>query len=320
MTLARTWSVALAGLDGSLVEVEADLAPGLPALTVVGLPDAALSEARDRVRAAVVNTGEAWPLRRITVNLSPATLRKVGSVFDVAIAAALLCAAGVVPGGRLEGTVLLGELGLDGRVRPVRGVLPAVLLACRQGHPRVVVPAACVEEARLVPGAEVIGVGSLRGLLCWLRGESVIDELAPARPPLPEAAPIALPDLVEVAGQIEARRALEVAAAGGHHLFFLGEPGCGKTMLAERLPGLLPDLDLLTALEVTAVHSLAGILPPDSPLVRRPPWRAPHHTATRSALIGGGSGVPRPGAASCAHRGVAPAGWVPVDGWSLIWP
>lgn len=305
MTMARTWSVALVGVEGHLVEVQADLAGGLPTLTVTGMPDVAVTQARDRVRAAVVNTGQSWPQKRVTIGLYPATLPKVGSGFDLAIAAAVLAADGVVGVERLQGLVLLGELGLDGRVRPVPGVLPAVLAACRAESPRVVVPAVCAREARLVPGAEVVGVASLRGLLALLRGEPCDEE-----PPAGETAaapefPLGpQPDLAQVAGQGEARRALEIAAAGGHHLYLLGEPGCGKTMLAERLPGLLPDLDPVTALEVTAVHSVAGVLRAGGPLVVRPPWRSPHHTATKAALVGGGSGVLRPGAASCAHRGV----------------
>jgi magnesium chelatase family protein len=300
-TVARALAVGLVGLDGHLVEVEADLAQGLPGLTVIGLPDAALAEARDRVRAAVVNSGRAWPQRRITLALSPASLPKRGSGFDLALASAVLAADGAVPAGALAGRVLLGELGLDGRVRPVRGVLPAVLTAVRAGVERVVVPLDNLAEALLVPGVRADGVSSLRHLLALLRDEPY-DAPAPApvapaddRPPL---------DMVDVAGQAAGRTAVEVAAAGGHHALLLGPPGSGKTMLAERMPGVLPLLSREDALEVTAVHSVAGVLPPAQPLLRRAPFQDPHHSATVASVVGGGSGVARPGAASLAHRGV----------------
>jgi len=305
VTLARAWSVALVGVSGHLVEVEAHLANGLPGVHLIGLPDTALNEARDRVRAAIVNSGEVWPQRRMTIGLSPATLRKSGSAYDLAVAASILAAAGVVPTTSLAGLVLLGELGLDGRVRAVRGVLPAVLAASRAGVERVVVPAANAAEAALVPGMQVTGVRHLAALLRWLRGEAtaedeVIIDPAPASS-VPDADGV---DLRDVLGQSVARRAIEVAAAGAHHLFLLGPPGAGKTMLIDRLPGLLPALDRESALEVTAVHSVAGVLPSESALLTRPPYRSPHHSSTVPALLGGGSGIPRPGAVSLAHRGV----------------
>ncbi len=302
MPLARVLSMALVGVVGHLVEVEADLAQGLPGLVIVGLPDASLLEARDRVRAAMVNSGLSWPSRRITLGLSPATLPKRGSGFDLAIAAAILAADGVAPVAALQERALIGELGLDGRVRPVRGVLPAAMAASRAGVPGVVVPAANVGEAALVPGLAVDGVMSLAGLLALMRGQAPPDE--PEEPAPAQAASTAWPDLIDVVGQDYGRLALEVAAAGGHHLFFLGPPGAGKTMLAERLPGILPALDVEAALEVTAVHSVAGVLPATSPLIDRPPYQAPHHSASVAALVGGGSGLARPGALSLAHRGV----------------
>lgn len=301
MALAKAYAVGLVGLDGHVVEVEADLASGLPGLSVIGLPDAALAEARDRVRAAVVNSGQAWPQRRITLALSPAWLPKRGSAFDLALAAAVLAAAGVVPREALHGRVLLGELGLDGSVRALLGVLPAVLTAARAGIERVVVPADNLPEARLLPGVEAVGVASLRELVALLRGEPLEES---ARPALPTVREGPRPDLIDVAGQACGRLAVEVAAAGGHHLLLLGPPGSGKTMLAERLPGVLPPLALEEALEVTAVHSVAGLLPPGQPLLTRPPFQDPHHSATVASIVGGGSGIARPGAASLAHRGV----------------
>lgn len=301
MAVARAFSVGLVGVDGHVVQVEADLAQGLPGLTVTGLPDAALGEARDRVRAAVVNSGQAWPQKRITLGLSPASLPKRGSGFDLALAASVLAAAGVVPAAALEGVVLLGELGLDGSVREVRGVLPVVLAAARAGFERVVVPAGNLAEASLLPGVWATPVASLRDLVALLRGEQVPEP--PAQPDPPRPTPPVL-DMVDVAGQVSGRTAMEVAAAGGHHVLLVGPPGSGKTMLAERLPGLLPPLPLEHALEVTAIHSVAGMLPPTQPLLTVPPFQDPHHTATVSSVVGGGSGVARPGSASLAHRGV----------------
>ncbi len=300
MALARSYAVGLVGLDGHVVEVEADLAQGLPGLTVIGLPDASLAEARDRVRAAVVNSGHSWPQRRITLALSPAWLPKKGSGFDLALAASVLAAHGVLPADALLGRVLLGELGLDGRVRPVRGVLPAALTARAAGFEALVVPLDNLAEARLLPGVSARGVASLRDLVALLTGEHH-DETVPVRTPRPTRP---LPDLADVVGQVVGRTAMEVAAAGGHHALLLGPPGSGKTMLAERLPGLLPPLSLEEALEVTAVHSVAGALPEDQPLVESPPFQDPHHTATVASVVGGGSGIARPGAASLAHRGV----------------
>ncbi|MFC4145486.1 YifB family Mg chelatase-like AAA ATPase [Micromonospora mangrovi] len=300
MSYAKVLCVGLVGVTGHVVEVEADLAPGLPAVVISGLPDTALHEARDRVRAAIVNSGEKWPNRRITLNLLPATLPKYGSAFDLAIAAAVLGGSGELPLLPLERTVVLGELGLDGTVRPVRGVLPMVAAAARAGFGRVVVPVDNAAEAAVIPGVRVRSVDTLHRLVAFVRDGTPLIEPATAGPTdVPGG-----PDLDEVAGQQLGRRALEVAAAGGHHLALLGPPGAGKTMLAERLPSILPELDDEAALEVSALHSVAGLLPAGGRLLRRPPFQAPHHTATVPSLVGGGSGLARPGAVSLAHRGV----------------
>ena len=325
MGFARTCSVALVGVEGVVVEVQADLEPGVAAFTLVGLPDKSLSESRDRVRAAVVNSGAEWPQKKLTVGLSPASVPKGGSGFDLAVACAVLGACERIDPRVLADIVMIGELGLDGRVRPVRGILPAVLAAADAGYEQVVVPECAAAEASLVPGVSVLGVRSLRQLIAVLADEPVPEEEPDERGrPDPLLAGLRVPgtgaatgmnsldaaqhdqghDLADVVGQISARTAVEVAAAGGHHLFLEGPPGAGKTMLAERLPAILPLLSRQESLEVTAVHSVAGLLPPGKPLIDVAPYCAPHHSATMQALVGGGPGVARPGAVSLSHRGV----------------
>lgn len=300
MALGRAFSVAVRGLDGEIVEIEADITSGLPGVHLVGLPDAALQESRDRVRAAITNSGRQWPAARLTLALSPATLPKMGSVYDVALAAAVLGADRDTAWRRLATTVLLGELALDGRVRPVHGVLPAVLAAKNEGWACAVVPVDNLAEASLVDGIEVCGVRTLSQLRRWLNGSERLQGRIRAACPAPEPAP----ELAEVVGQTQARFAVEVAAAGAHHLMLTGPPGVGKTMLAQRLPGLLPSLTDTESLEVTAIHSVAGLLSGTAPLITRPPFIAPHHSSSVAALVGGGSGMARPGAVSRAHRGV----------------
>lgn len=300
MALGHAFSVAVTGLHGDIVEIEADINNGLPGVHLVGLPDTAVQESRDRVRSAITNSGNAWPMSRLTLALSPATLPKMGSVYDIALASAVLSASRRRSWPQLDKTVLLGELALDGRVRPVRGVLPAVLAARRDGWRSVVVPMANLPEASLVDGIEVLGVGSLRQLQEWLNGATQLGERVAVGRPVDDG----YADLADVVGQLQARFAVEVAAAGGHHLMLTGPPGIGKTMLAQRLPGLLPPLSEAEALEVTAIHSVAGLLSEATPLITRPPFVAPHHTSSVAALVGGGAGMARPGAISQAHRGV----------------
>jgi len=304
MSLGRTRSVAVTGIHGKLVEVEADVSPGLPAFIVSGMPDAACKQAPDRIRAAGNNCGLELPKQRITVNLSPASLPKQGSGFDLAIAIATLASGGTITTDQVATVVHIGELGLDGTVRAIPGVLPAVLAALDAGARQVVVPLANAAEAALVPDIEVVPVDSLAALVKRYQALARRRPL-PELPPVPEPAEIStqVPDLADVVGQSEARYALEVAAAGGHHLAMIGPPGAGKTMIAERLPGLLPPLTREQALEVTAIHSVLGALP-EQVLIERPPFVAPHHGASMPAVVGGGSGRVRPGAASRAHRGV----------------
>ncbi|PZF57542.1 ATP-binding protein [Curtobacterium sp. MCBD17_034] len=299
--IGRTTAVALLGITGRMVEVEAHLSSQLPSFSIIGLPDAALGEARERVRAAASNTGSALPARRITVNLIPASVPKHGSGFDLAIAMAVFVAAGVVPADP-AGTVHIGELGLDGRVRPVPGIIPMLAAAREAGAERAVVPAGNAAEASYVPGIRVEPVVTLRDAAI-LAGADLLAE--PAEPVTAAAVTAADPEpkeLADVVGNPTAVRALVLAAAGGHHVLFLGPPGAGKTMLAERLPGLLPDLDPVAALEVAAIRSLAGH-GAESWTVR-PPYEHPHHSTSPVALIGGGSRLILPGAVSRATHGV----------------
>jgi magnesium chelatase family protein len=296
--LARAVTHALVGLEPRRVEVEAHIQNGVPAFTIVGLADRACQEARERVRSGIASAELEFPGRRVTVNLAPAELRKEGSGFDLPIALAVLAASRQLPRDELERHAAVGELALDGRLRRVGGVLAVAEGARRMGLERLLCPPDSAAEAALA-GVEPVSVRHLADAVAYLRGDFVPEPPPPSR--VLERLPP--PDLADVRGQERARRALELAAAGGHNLLLGGPPGTGKTMLARRLPGVLPRLDPAAALEVTRIHSVAGLLPPEHPLIEEAPFRAPHHSASTAAIVGGGPGL-RPGEASLAHHGV----------------
>jgi magnesium chelatase family protein len=301
--LARITSAAVLGIDAYLVDVETDIANGLPSFATVGLPQGAVKEGRERVNAAIHNAGFVFPLKRITVNLAPADIRKDGSAFDLPIALGVLAATEQIAAGGLAGYVILGELGLDGEIRPVRGALSMAVAAKQAGCTGVILPAANVREAAVVRDLDVRGAAALADVTAHLDGgpplvRAVVD--VEALFALRAAADV---DFAEVKGQEHAKRALEVAAAGGHNILMIGPPGGGKTMLARRLPTILPEMSLAEALETTKIHSVAGLLAPGESLIAVRPFRSPHHTISDAGLIGGGS-YPRPGEVSVAHNGV----------------
>ena len=301
--LSRAFSAAMHGIDGYIVGIEADSSAGTPAFAIVGLPDRALGEARDRVRAAIFNSGFAFPAGRLLVNLSPADLRKEGPGFDLAIALALLAIDEQLPPAELRGYIALGELALDGSLRPVSGILPMLLGAKNAGFTAFLIPQGNLEEASLVDGIELYALDSLAAAVATVGGNGQRWRKRTAAPALQQHDSAAHGDLADVRGQLASKRALEIAAAGGHNLLFVGPPGCGKTMLARRLPGILPPMTLSEALDVTKIYSVAGALGSERGIVRVRPFRFPHHTISHAALVGGGSNA-RPGEISLAHNGV----------------
>ncbi|MBA7667648.1 Competence protein ComM [subsurface metagenome] len=300
--LAKVKTAAVVGLEGHLVDVEVDISSGLPAMTIVGLPDAAVQEARERVRAAIRNSGYTFPMKRIVVNLAPADLKKAGPSYDLPIAVGILLSSEQVNADGSQ-TIFLGELSLDGSLRHTRGILPMVALVKEEKIANVIVPEVDAREASLIEGAKIIPIASLPQLVSYLRGEIPAPEYQPEEandyPP-----PFALTtDLADIKGQEHVKRALEVAAAGGHNIIMCGPPGSGKTLLARSLPSILPPMTNEEALEVTKIYSVSGLLPSNTPLIRQRPFRAPHYTISNAGLVGGGH-WPKPGEISLSHRGV----------------
>ena len=323
MTLAKTRTCAVVGLDGFIVEVEVDISPGLPAFNIVGLPDTAVQEARERVRPAIRNSGCEFPMRRITANLAPADLRKAGPAYDLPLAVAILLSSGQVS--RIpESAVMLGELSLDGTVRHTNGILPMVVVARDEGFSTVFVPAPDAGEAALVEGVEVVPVARLEELVAHLRGEEQLQPVSPDAISDRDAASDGAKgiqstrsDMMDIRGQEHAKRALEVAASGGHNMLMSGPPGSGKTLLARTLPSILPMLAHREALDVTRIYSVSGLLPASSPLITERPFRSPHYTISNAGLVGGGR-IPRPGEITLSHRGVLFLDELPEFGHTVL--
>lgn len=299
MTLARTQAIALAGLDGSLIDIEVDVSNGLPTYSLLGLPDATLTEARERIRAAIINSGFRWPNQKVTVSLSPAWLPKSGSSFDLPIALAILVASGQLDNSRISNQLFVGELSLEGSLRSIRGLLPILIAAKRHGIEKVIVPSESINEAEVVGGLNISALSNLKSVVKFLLGELIYEAPKMLDFEINES----MNDLADVAGHREAKFALEVLAAGRHNLLMIGPPGTGKTMLAERIPSILPPLNMEEAIDVAGIHSIAGILKQNS-ISSAPPFIAPHHATTIPALVGGGTGLIKPGACSLAHNGV----------------
>jgi magnesium chelatase family protein len=315
--LAKVKTAAVVGLEGHMVDVEVDISSGLPAMTVVGLPDAAVQEARERVRAAIRNSGFSFPTKRIVVNLAPADLKKAGPSYDLPMAVGILLSSeqASADGSR---AIFLGELSLDGSLRHTHGILPMVALAREENIETIIVPEIDAREASMIEGARIIPVASLTQLVGYLQGEITIPEyktdeaeLTPDKPLTPTT------DMAEIKGQEHVKRALEVAAAGGHNVIMNGPPGSGKTLLARALPSILPPMTGDEALEVTKIYSVSGLLPPDTPIIRQRPFRTPHYTISHAGLVGGGH-WPRPGEISLSHRGVLFLDELPEFGHSLL--
>ena len=314
--LAKVRTCAIVGLEGAIVEVEVDISPGLPSFTIVGLPDTAVQEARERVRAAIRNSGCPFPMKRIVVNLAPANLKKAGPAYDLPIAVGILLSSEQIQADVCQ-TILLGELSLDGSLRHTNGILPMVALAQEQGLSDIIVPDTNAKEASLIEGTKIIPITSLSQLVSYFRGEipapeykcEQVEEYTP-----PKSSAI---DLAYIKGQEHVKRALEVAAAGGHNMIMMGPPGSGKTILARSLPSILPPMPTAEALEVTKIYSVTGMLPPDTPLIRQRPFRSPHHTTSNAGLVGGGH-WPKPGEISLSHRGVLFLDELPEFGHAVL--
>ncbi len=314
--LAKVLSCAVVGLEGAIVEVEVDISPGLPSFTIVGLPDTAVQEARERVRAAIRNSGCTFPMKRIVVNLAPADLKKAGPAYDLPIAVGILLSSEQVYAD-VSQTIILGELSLDGGLRHTSGILPMVAVAHQEGLSNIIVPDTDAKEASLIEGTKIIPITSLSQLVSYFRGEIPppeykSDGVQEYTPP-----PSSTTDLAYIKGQEHVKRALEVAAAGGHNIIMMGPPGSGKTLLARSLPSLLPPLTNEEALEVTKIYSVSGLLPSDTPLIGQRPFRSPHYTISNVGLVGGGH-WPKPGEISLSHRGVLFLDELPEFGRSLL--
>ena len=314
--LATVKSAAVVGLEGHLVDVEVDISPGLPSFTIVGLPDTAVQEARERVRAAIRNSGCTFPMRRIVVNLAPANLKKAGPAYDLPIAVCILLSSEQVYAD-ISQTTLLGELSLDGSLRHTNGILPMVALAQQEGLSTIIVPDADAREASLIEGSQIIPIASLSHLVSYLRGEIPAPEYEPGEVHEYTPPPSSITNLAYIKGQEHVKRALEVAAAGGHNIIMCGPPGSGKTLLARSLPSILPPMATEEALEVTKIYSVSGLLPADVPLIRYRPFRSPHYTISNAGLVGGGH-WPKPGEISLSHRGVLFLDELPEFGHAVL--